>query len=339
MQSQYERCKNGCLVMTFYIKGKRDGVSGKKKSIKLKWSQTKRKERMKVAIIGGSGKMGRWFARFLLQEGKEVIITGRNPKKLQEVGQQLGVEIASNIEAVKSADVVIISVPIDNFEEVVQQLSHYTHAEQIIVDITSIKVMPVETMHRHIKAGIVLGVHPVFGPGAKNMVNQNFVLTPTNDNEANLASKVRQYLEERGARVTVMSPAEHDEMMAVVLGLSHFIAIATADTLVSLDKLKQMQTIGGITYKVLLTLVESVISEDPELYAALQMNLPALTEAEAIFQRSSATWADLVKNKDKKEFVKRMSNLKSRLEKDNPGLDLSELAAFFDERLKNLNQL
>ncbi|GAI64600.1 unnamed protein product, partial [marine sediment metagenome] len=29
-----------------------------------------------------------------------------------------------------------------------------------------------------------------------------------------------------------------------------------------------------ITYKVLLTLVESVLSEDPELYASLQMNLP-----------------------------------------------------------------
>lgn len=273
---------------------------------------------MKVAIIGGSGKMGRWFARFLLQEGKEVIITGRNQKKLREAGQQLEVEVASNVEAVKSADVVILSVPIDNFEEVVQQLSPYTRAGQIIVDITSIKVSPVETMHRYIKAGRVLGIHPVFGPGAKSMANQNFVLTPTNNEETTLAQKVRQYMETRGARVTMMSPAEHDEMMAVVLGLSHFIAIATADTLVSLDKLKQMAAIGGITYKVLLTLVESVISEDPELYASLQMNLPAVTEAEALFQKSSATWADLVKNRDRKEFIRRMNDLKNRLEKDNP---------------------
>ncbi len=273
---------------------------------------------MKVAIIGGSGKMGRWFARFLLQEGKEVIITGRNQKKLREARQQLGVEVASNVEAVKSADVVILSVPIDNFEEVVQQLSPYIRAGQIIVDITSIKVSPVETMHRYIKAGRVLGIHPVFGPGAKSMANQNFVLTPTNNEETTLAQKVRQYMETRGARVTMMSPAEHDEMMAVVLGLSHFIAIATADTLVSLDKLKQMAAIGGITYKVLLTLVESVISEDPELYASLQMNLPAVTEAEALFQKSSATWADLVKNRDRKEFIRRMNDLKNRLEKDNP---------------------
>ena len=77
---------------------------------------------MKIAIIGGSGKMGRWFASFLLKEGKEVIITGRNEKKLEEAKRQLGVEIAPNVEAVKTADVVLLSVPIDNLEEVVEQL-------------------------------------------------------------------------------------------------------------------------------------------------------------------------------------------------------------------------
>ena len=37
---------------------------------------------MKAAIIGGSGKMGQWLARHLLQEGIEVVITGRNQEKL-----------------------------------------------------------------------------------------------------------------------------------------------------------------------------------------------------------------------------------------------------------------
>ena len=273
---------------------------------------------MKVAIIGGSGKMGRWFASFLLKDGKEVIITGRNEGKLLEAKQQLGVEVASNAEAVKRADVVLLSVPIDNFEEVVKELSPYTHSGQIIIDITSIKVSPVETMHKYIKTGLVLGVHPVFGPGARGIANQNFVLTPTNDEETALAQKVGKYLEARGARATMMTPYEHDEMMAVILGLSHFIAIVSADTLASFDKLKQMEAISGSTYKLLLTLVGSVVSEDPELYASLQMSLPNMTEVEHLFQRSSRTWADLVKNKDKKEFVKRMNILKNRLEKDHP---------------------
>ena len=116
----------------------------------------------------------------------------------------------------------------------------------------------------------------------------------------------------------MMTPYEHDEMMAVVLGLSHFIAIVSADVLMSLGRLKQMEAIGGSTYKVLLTLVGSVVAEDPEFYAALQMSLPGMTEVERLFQRSSKTWADLVKDKNRLEFVKRMNILKDRLEKEHP---------------------
>jgi len=263
--------------------------------------------------------MGRWFANFLLKDGKEVIITGRNERKLLEVKQQLGVEVATNnVEAVKSADVILLSVPIDTFEEIVEQIHPYIQPKQVVIDITSIKVFPVETMHKHIKTGLVLGTHPVFGPGARGIANQNFVLTPTNDDERALAQKVREYLEAKGARATLMTPQEHDEMMSVVLGLAHFISIVSADTLASFDKLPLMRAVGGSTYKVLVTLVESVISEDPELYASLQMSLPNLMEIEELFQSSSKTWADLVKNKDRQGFVKRMTALKDRLEKGNP---------------------
>ncbi|MBI4282957.1 MAG: prephenate dehydrogenase [Chloroflexi bacterium] len=273
---------------------------------------------MKVAIIGGSGKMGRWFASFLLKEGREVTIIGRNEKKLREARQQLGIEVATSFEAVSSADVVLISVPIDSFEEVVKQLQPYLHSKQIIIDITSIKVSPVATMHKYIKTGLVLGAHPLFGPGARDILNQNFVLTPTNQDETALAEKIKRYLEERGAKVTLMTPQEHDEMMSVILGLAHFIAIVSADTLLSFDNLKQTGAIGGSTYKVLLTLAEGVLSEDPEFYASLQMNLPRMTEIEELFQRSSKTWADIVKNRDRSEFIRRMNGLKDRLEKIDP---------------------
>jgi len=275
-------------------------------------------EQMKVAIIGGSGKMGRWFANFLLKEDKKVIITGRNERKLLQAKQQLGVEVATNIEAVKQADVVLLSVPIDSFEEVVEQVSSYIRPQQVIIDITSVKESPVEVMHKHIKNGLVLGVHPMFGPGAKDIVGQNFVLTPTNKEERALAQKVREYLEARGARVTLMTPHEHDEMMTVILGLSHFIAIVSADTLLSSDKLRLMKAISGSSYKLLLMLAESVISEDPEFYASLQMSLPNMTEIEKLFQRSSKTWADLVQNKDKREFVKRMDILRNRFQEGDP---------------------
>ena len=273
---------------------------------------------MKVAIIGGSGKMGRWCANFLLKDGYEVVITGRNESKLLEAKRQLGAEVTTNVEAAKQAEVIIISVPVDNFESVVAQICPYTHPEQVIIDITSIKAFPVEIMHKHIKRGLVLGAHPMFGPGARGIANQSFVLTPTNEEETALAQKIREYLETRGARATLMNPDEHDEMMAVILGLSHFIAIVSADTLLSFDKLKQMRAIGGSTFKLLLTLAEGVISEDPEFYTSLQMNLPNIAEVEKLFQGKAKTWADLVKNKDSQKFARRMNELKDRLYQVNP---------------------
>jgi len=170
-------------------------------------------------------------------------------------------------------------------------------------------------MHKYIKTGTTLGVHPMFGPGARDIAKQNFVLTPTNEAETALSQKIRGYLETRGARVTVMTPQEHDEMMSVILGLSHFIAIVSADILLSLDNLKQLEAIGGSTYKVLLTLAGSVISEEPELYATLQMSLPNMANIEKLFQERAKIWSDLVKNKDRQEFVSRMNILKDRLEK------------------------
>jgi prephenate dehydrogenase len=273
---------------------------------------------MKAAIIGGAGKMGQWFARLLLQEGIEVIITGRNPEKLAVAGKKLGVPVAANIPAVKQADVVIISVPLDTFEAVIKEIAPYARDEQVFIDFTSLKTKPVEIMHRYLRKGTILGTHPVFGPGAKSVSNQNFVLTPTDEEEFQLAGKTRQYLEERGANVSIMTPQEHDETMAVVLGLAHFIAIVSADTLLSFENFQEMKKIGGTTFKLLYTLVESVISEDPELYASLQMSFPNIKEIESLFEAKTKSWAEIVKNGDKQGFARKMNALREKLEKTDP---------------------
>ena len=262
--------------------------------------------------------MGQWFARLLAQEGNEVLLVGRSEEKLRAVQQELDVDITTDVGRVGEADVVVISVPLDTFEAVVKQIAPHTHSGQSVVDFTSLKAGPVDIMHRHITSAVTLGTHPVFGPGAKSLVNQNFVLTPTNDGETTLADKVRDYLEVRGACVSLMAPEEHDRMMTVILGLAHFIAIASADTLLSMDRFQEMKQIGGTTFRVLYTLMESVISEDPELYASLQMSFPDIGEIEGQFQQSVKTWADLVKSGDRQAFVDRMSALKNRLEETDP---------------------
>ncbi len=272
---------------------------------------------MRIAVIGGTGKMGSWFARFFREDGQDVVIAGRNPEKLAETGHRLGIATDTITGAVKDADVVLLSVSIDSFEEVVSSLSPHVRPGQIVIDVTSVKTAPVAAMHRFLKTARVLGAHPLFGPGATSLGNQNVVLTPTDDAEQALAEKVKKYLEDRGARVSLMTPAVHDGKMNVILGLAHFIAIVSADALLASGRLDRDGNRGGITYRVLLTLVESVLSEDPELYASLQMNLPDIAGTENMFVQKAAAWAELVCRKDDREFVRQMKALRERLEASN----------------------
>jgi len=273
---------------------------------------------MKIAILGGSGKMGRWFARFLKEDGHEVVITGRNGERLAAAARELGVGTAGNREAADGADAVIISVPLDTFEATVAEIAPVTRARQMIFDLTSVKTVPLDIMHRHIKKGVVLGTHPVFGPGAASLARQNFILTPTQEPETRLAQGVAAYLEVRGAHVTIMTPREHDALMSVILGLAHYIAIVSADALLSFPDFPRMQAVGGVTYRALLTLVESVLSEDPALYASLQMALPDMPATEGVFVEKAGQWADLVRGQQKEAFIERMSELRRRLEAQDP---------------------
>jgi len=261
--------------------------------------------------------MGRWLARQFQQEGLEVILCDAAREALLNAQEELKADIAISTEAVKAADVVVLAVTIENFEKAVLEIAPAVSPEQIVIDITSIKEAPVEAMHRYLPGANVLGTHPLFGPGAKSLASQNFVLTPTSVKENMLSDQVMNYLKERGARVTLMTPQKHDEMMSVVLGLAHFISIVAADTLMDIGKLQEFKAIGGSTYRVLTTLVESVVSEDPELYATLQMKLPYVQEMEELFQMHAVKWANLVKNQDKAGFIKNMTGLKYRFASNN----------------------
>lgn len=275
---------------------------------------------MKIAIVGATGKMGQWMSRLLLADGYEIIAIGRNQEKLSYMGKELNVETTTDIAQVRRAEVVLISVPIRGFEEVVASLAPHIIPGQSVMDITSIKVKPVAAMHKYLTQATVLGTHPLFGPGAQGIAGQNFILTPTDEAEERLADKARGYLEAKQARVKIMSPEEHDKLITIVLGLAHYIAIISADTLRRLGRLTEAEEASSTTYKLLLTLVESVIAEDPHLYASIQTELPDLPEVQQGFISCAEEWARIVALGKEEEFAKRMTSVRKEFEAASPGL-------------------
>lgn len=269
---------------------------------------------MRIAIIGGYGQMGRWFSEFFIRKGHQVVISGRDMKKCMALRREIGVEVAtSNADAVRNADLVVIAVMMDSFEKVVRQISPYLTRDQKVIDITSVKEEPVRIMHKYIKGATVLGTHPMFGPSA-SPEGQNFILTPTNGKERRFAGELRKFLKSGGFSVSFVTPKKHDRMIGVVLSLTHFVGLVTADSWRALE-VDRNTHLSSTSFRFLKDFVNSVVDSSPELYSYLQMNLPEVPRAEAVFVKKSRMWADMAKNKKKKEFIRSMTALKKYLDR------------------------
>ncbi len=267
---------------------------------------------MRIAILG-AGKMGQWFARFFLEEGYAVVVADRNKKKLESVKNELDVETADFVEAVRNADKVLVCVSINAFEDVVKTIASSVGKDQIIMDICSIKEKPVRIMHKYFKKSLVLGTHPVFGPGSKGVQNKAIILTPTNKQEKKFAETFKIWLEAKKARVFLTSPEEHDKLMSVVLGFPHFVGLVACDTLLNQKNYPQTRNVAGTTFRMLLTLAEVTAMENPELFSDLQFALPDIEKTESTFIEKANEWLNLIKKKDPGIIAAKMERLKSKL--------------------------
>jgi len=273
---------------------------------------------LRVAVIG-AGKMGRWFTKLFKTEGFSVVVSSRTKSKAEALKIEFGVDVASsNVEAVEGADWIVLCVSLDSLDAVLKEIGTHVHPEQIVIDIGSIKEIPVNLLHKHVKHNITLGTHPVFGPGAKSLDGQNFVLTPVNDKEKKFAGEFRGWLEKRGAMVSVLSPRKHDELMSLVLGLPHFVGLVAGDTLVNTSNFVEAKQVGGATYKLLLTLAGAVSCEEPVFYSNLHMSLPEMEQIEGLFLEKVESWLNLVKRKDCEGFSGKMKQVKKRLKELDP---------------------
>jgi prephenate dehydrogenase len=269
---------------------------------------------MRIAILG-AGKMGVWFAKFFLEEGYSVVVADRKKSKLSKLKSEIAVETADFAGAVQNADRVLICVSISAFEDVVKTISPSIREGQVVMDICSIKDFPVKVMHKHIKTGLVLGIHPVFGPGSQGVKNKAFILTPTAPAEKEFAESFKKWLETKKARVFVMSPKKHDELMSVVLGFPHFLGLVACDTLLEQADYAETKNVAGTTYRMLFTLAEVTALENPELFASLQLRLPELEKIESAFIEKAQEWLNLIKQKDPAAITRKMEQLKEKLMK------------------------
>jgi prephenate dehydrogenase len=170
-------------------------------------------------------------------------------------------------------------------------------------------------MHQYLKGGLILGTHPVFGPGSNGVAHKAYVLTPTNKEEEAYAQEFQKWLQKEDAHVFIMTPQKHDELMSIILGFAHFVGLATCETLLEQPAFPESKKLAGTTYRMLFTLAEAVAQETPDLYANVQTKLAGLDKIEKSFITNAEAWLELMKKKDSAAIMERMERLRKKLGK------------------------
>ncbi len=261
---------------------------------------------MKVAILGGTGRMGVWFAKYFKEKGYRVVIWARTIERLVSVAEDVGAEYDLKAEeAVEGADMVMVSVPISAVPETVRRVSPHVKKGAILFDVASVKgvipdVLRVEGDRNGYRA---VSIHPMFGPGAKGIKGQKIVVIPVKGHE-DAAKWLAEYFAKDGANVMFSDAEAHDRMVALTLALPHFVNIFFGLLLSeSGEKPESIRKFSGTTFSLQLTISESVLQESPDVYAEIQMENEKFKEmlgkGEELFKRLSRA----VLSGDKNGFV------------------------------------
>ncbi len=217
------------------------------------------KNRKSIGIIG-FGRFGQLAAKHLKKHF--TVFVGDYINK-REDARKIGVAFAS-VEECASKDIVLLCVPISNFEEVLRNMVPFLKKGAIVVDVCSVKEEPVKTMKKLVpKECEFIGTHPLFGPDStKNgLKGKKIVLCPIRTRK--LAS-IKNFLEKLGLHVMEGNPEEHDKQMAKSLTLSYFIG----KVLVEMDIEKVEMTTP--THGQLIGLANIVRNDSEQLFVDMQ---------------------------------------------------------------------
>lgn len=100
----------------------------------------------KIAVVGGTGKLGAAIARRLAKAGHAVVIGSRSAESAERVAAELGFGLTglSNADAAREADLIIVTVPFAAQESTIADIAPYC-AGKLVVD-TTVPLVPPKVM-------------------------------------------------------------------------------------------------------------------------------------------------------------------------------------------------
>lgn len=222
-----------------------------------------------VAIVG-FGHFGRALSELLL--ATPIAVRAWDP--FVEPPQELGTTDLS--ELVAKANVVVVATPVGQIRAALTDLKPLLRADQLVIDVGSVKVGPVKAMTDVLGADVEwAGTHPLFGPTniARGERPLRAVVCP-NKLQPRATQRARRLYERIGCQVIEQPEFEHDRLMARTHAMAFFIAKGLIDIGATEDL-----AFSPPSFQALGQTIESVRGDASHLFLAIERDNPFAADA------------------------------------------------------------
>jgi len=245
-----------------------------------------------AVVVGGAGRMGRWFVRFLRDLGYDVQVL--DPQVADE-------EYARAREGLPVADLVLCATPPRLTADLYRGWGSRPPTG-VVVDIASIKT-PLIPAIRALRAagGRVASLHPMFGPATVLLRDADVVVCDTGDPEAGRVAEA--LFTPTTARLVRMPLEQHDRVMADLLALAHAAAITFALALPEAE-----HSVRSTTFQALERIAGAVVRESPAVYFEIQAANPHAAGAVERLREALIRLSKVVSDGDAAEFTALMTD-------------------------------
>lgn len=237
------------------------------------------RNKLNIGIIG-FGKFGQFLAKRFINQGNNVIVTSRQNYSL--IAKEIGVQYHNNINNLleEHIDILILSMSICSFEEILNKIPLNKLKGKLIVDVLSVKEYPKNILLKLMPEDTdILCTHPMFGPesGKYSWKDLNFCYEKVRILNNERCNHFLNIFKKEQCNLIEMSCEEHDKYAAKSQFITHFIT-----RMLSLLNLKSTK-IDTIGFKTLLELINITISNSDDLFNALfKYNSKTIIEIENI---------------------------------------------------------
>lgn len=268
----------------------------------------------RIAIVG-TGLIGGSLAMVIKKKrlADEVIGVSRHKKSLSLARRKRIIDRGSqDIRIIAQADLVVLATPVKTILQLADKISRIVKKDCVVTDVGSTKEEIVLRLDKLFPNYV--GSHPLAGSEKRSITHAKSdlfadslcIITPTRNTNEPALKKVTAFWTKVGAKTILLSPFEHDRILAFVSHLPHAIAFSL---IASVPKSYFRFAASGLKDSTRIAASDSVIWED--IFLSNRKNILKTIET---FEARMRALKSALKAKNKSELYKILKLAKTKRE-------------------------